>query len=90
MKPPVDVVVPGSLLVTTTFLAPTVPAGVVQVIDVAETTVTDVQALPPTVTVAPAAKFVPVMVIAVPPAVLPVAGEMPVTVGAEIVGAGAV
>jgi hypothetical protein len=75
--------------VTTTFLAPTVPAGVVQVIDVAETTVTDVQALPPTVTVAPAAKFVPVIVIAVPPAVDPVDGEMPVTVGAEMDGASA-
>ena len=55
-----------------------------QVIDVAETTVTDVQALPPTVTVAPAAKFVPVMVIAVPPAVLPEVGETDVMVGAEI------
>ena len=84
MKPPVDVVVQGSLLVTTTFLAPTVPAGVVQVIDVAETTVTDVQALPPTVTAAPAAKLVPVMVIAVPPAADPELGEIDVMVGAEI------
>ena len=84
MNPPVDVVVPVSELVTTTFLAPALPAGVVQVIDVAETTTTLVQALPPTVTAAPAAKFVPVMVIAVPPAVLPEVGETEVMVGAEI------
>ena len=69
---------------TTTFLAPAVPAGVEQVIDVAETTVTDVQALPPTVTAAPCAKPVPVMVIAVPPAVLPEDGEIEPMVGEEI------
>ena len=87
MNPFVDVAEPVSLLVTTTFLAPALPAGVVQVIDVAETTVTDVQALPPTVTVAPAAKFVPVMVIAVPPAVLPEVGEIEPMVGADTPGA---
>jgi len=87
VNPPVDVVVPVSELVTTTFLAPALPAGVVQVIDVAETTVTDVQALPPTVTVAPAAKFVPVIVIAVPPAVLPEVGEIEPMVGADTTGA---
>ena len=70
-----------SELVTTTFVAPAVPAGVVQVIDVAETTVTDVQALPPTVTAAPAAKPVPVIVIAVPPAIGPEDGETEATVG---------
>ena len=53
---------------TTTSLAPALAAGVVQVINVSETTETLVQALPPTVTVAPAAKLVPVIVIAVPPA----------------------
>ena len=53
------------------FWAPAVPAGVVQVIDVADTTVTLVQAAPPTVTVAPDKKFVPVIVIEVPPAVVP-------------------
>ena len=84
MKPPVVVADPVSELVTTTFLAPTVPAGVVQVIEVAETNVTDVQALPPTVTVAPGAKFVPVIVIDVPPAVLPEVGAIDVMVGAEI------
>ena len=90
MNPFVDVAEPVSVLVTTTFLAPALPAGVVQVIDVAETTTTLVQALPPTVTAAPAAKLVPVMVIAVPPAVLPEVGETEVMVGAEIDGAGAV
>ena len=84
MNPFVDVAEPVSVLVTTTFLAPALPAGVEQVIDVAETTVTDVQALPSTVTVAPCAKFVPVMVIAVPPAVLPEVGAIDVMVGAEI------
>ena len=52
-----------------------------QVIDVAETLTTLVHALPPIVTVAPAAKFVPVMVIAVPPAVDPEVGEVEVIVG---------
>jgi hypothetical protein len=64
--------------VTTTFLAPAVPAGVVQVIEVAETMTMLVQALPSTVTVAPAAKPVPVIVIDVPPAVLPEDGVIEV------------
>jgi hypothetical protein len=70
--------------VTLTSLAPADPAGVVQVIDVAETLTTLVQALPPTVTVAPDTKFVPVIVIGVPPAVLPVDGEIVVMVGFTI------
>ena len=69
---------------TTTSLAPADPAGVVQVIDVAETTTTLVQALPPTVTVAPDTKFVPVIVIGVPPAVEPLVGEIDPIVGAEM------
>ena len=84
MNPFVDVAEPVSLLVTTTFLAPALPAGVVQVIDVAETTVTDVQALPPTVTAAPDTKFVPVIVIGVPPAVEPLVGEIDPIVGARM------
>jgi hypothetical protein len=55
----------------------------VAVICVALTTTTLVAAVPPNVTVAPAAKFVPVIVTAVPPAVGPVFGDMLVTVGAE-------
>ena len=45
------------------------------------TTTTLVAAVPPNVTVAPEAKFVPVIVTAVPPAVDPLFGDMPVTVG---------
>ena len=46
------------------------------------TTATFVAAVLPNVTVAPEAKFVPVMVTLVPPAVGPEFGETPVTVGA--------
>jgi hypothetical protein len=59
----------------------------VQVIDVAETTTTLVQALPPTVTAAPDTKLVPVIVIDLPPAVPPAAGETEVIVGADTPGA---
>jgi hypothetical protein len=68
-------------LVTVTVTAPTVPAGVVAVILVALATTTLVAAEVPKVTVAPVAKFVPVMVTAVPPAVDPVFGEMLLIVG---------
>jgi hypothetical protein len=44
-------------------------------------TTTSVAAVPPNVTVAPVAKFVPVIVTAVPPAVVPLFGNTPVTVG---------
>src|SRR4029079_14214512 len=64
-----------------TLRAPAAWAGVVAVIDVALATVTFVAAVPPTVTVAPVAKFVPVIVTFVPPAVDPLVGEIPVTVG---------
>ena len=68
----------GSALIT-----PGVVSGrVVAVIDVLFTTVTPVAAVPPRLTVAPVKKPVPVIVMAVPPAVLPEAGAMPVTVGA--------
>jgi len=69
------------LFVTATVTAPALPAGVVAVIDVALTTVTFVAATPPNITVAPEAKFVPVIVTAVPPAVVPLFGLTPVTVG---------
>ena len=61
---------------------PAVPVGVVQVIDVAETTTTFVHAALPTVTAEAPAKFVPVIVIDVPPAVDPDVGDTAVTVGA--------
>jgi hypothetical protein len=54
---------------------------VVAVIVVLFTTVTFVAAVPPNVTVAPAAKFVPVIVTAVPPAVVPLFGLTLLTVG---------
>ncbi|CAB4690059.1 unannotated protein [freshwater metagenome] len=63
---------------------PAVPDGVIQVIEVAETTVTNVQARrdAPNRTLAPVTNPVPVIVIAVPPASLPDAGVTPVIVGA--------
>jgi len=45
------------------------------------TTTTFAAAVPPNVTDAPAAKFVPVIVTAVPPAVVPLFGDTLVTVG---------
>jgi hypothetical protein len=68
-------------LVTVTVTAPAFPAGVVAVIVVLLTTVTLVAATLPNVTVAPAAKFVPVIVTDVPPAVVPLFGETLLTVG---------
>jgi hypothetical protein len=68
-------------LVTVTVTAPTLPAGVVAVIVVLFTTTTFVAAVLPNVTVAPAAKFVPVIVTAVPPAVDPLFGATLLTVG---------
>jgi hypothetical protein len=68
-------------LFTVTVTAPALPAGVVAVIVVLFTTVTLVAAVPPNVTVAPATKFVPVIVTDVPPAVDPLLGATLVTVG---------
>jgi len=75
-----------SVFVTTTSWAPAVPAGVVHVIEVADTTVTLVHAAPPTVTVAPARKFDPVIVIEVPPALVPDVVETLDKVGAAAKG----
>jgi hypothetical protein len=69
------------LLVTATVTAPALPAGVLAVIVVLFTTATLVAATPPNVTVAPVAKFVPVSVTAVPPAVAPLFGLTLLTVG---------
>jgi hypothetical protein len=68
--------------VAVTVTAPALPAGVVAVIVVLFVTETFVAAVPPNVTVAPAAKFVPVIVTDVPPAVDPLLGLKLVTVGA--------
>ena len=68
-------------VVTTTLAVPAVPAGVVAVIEVSLTTVNDVAAVPPMVTAVAPVKPVPVSVTLVPPAVLPLLGEIAVTVG---------
>jgi hypothetical protein len=68
-------------LVTVTVAAPAVPAGVVAVIVVLFTTTTLVAAVLPNFTPAPATKFVPVIVTAVPPAVDPLLGATLLTVG---------
>jgi hypothetical protein len=67
--------------VTVTVTAPALPAGVVAVMVVLLTTTTFVAAALPNVTVAPEAKFVPVIVTAVPPEVEPLFGLTLVTVG---------
>ena len=81
MNPSANVAVPVSVLVTVTLAGPAVPAGVTAVIDVGFTTTTLVAGFPPTVTVAPLANWVPVMVIELPPAVEPEFGETLVIVG---------
>jgi hypothetical protein len=68
-------------LVTVTVDAPAVPAGVVAVMVVLFTTTTFVAAVLPNFTVAPDAKFVPVIVTAVPPEVEPLFGLTLLTVG---------
>jgi hypothetical protein len=68
--------------VTVTVTAPAVPAGVVAVIVVLFRTTTFVAADEPNVTVAPATKFVPKIVTAVPPVTDPLLGDTLVTVGA--------
>ena len=70
------------LTVTVTATAPALPAGVVAVMVVPFTTTTFVAAAPANVTVAPEAKFVPVIVTAVPPVVVPLFGLTLLTVGA--------
>ena len=71
-------------LVTVTPTAPAPPAGVVAVIDVLLTTTTFVAAVTPNVTVAPAEKFVPLIVTAVPPSIDPLFGDTLLTVGVAI------
>src|SRR6202163_4767953 len=69
------------LTVTVTVTAPALPAEVLAVMVVLFTTTTLVAGAPPNATVAPAAKSVPVIVTAVPPAVDPLFGETLLTVG---------
>jgi hypothetical protein len=69
------------LTVTVTVTTPAAFAGVVAVICVPLTTTTLLAAAAPNVTVAPAAKLVPVIVTAVPPVVNPLFGDTVLTVG---------
>jgi len=71
-----------SVFVTTTLTARAPCVAVVAVIVVLFTTVTPVADVPPRLTVAPVRKPVPVMVTAVPPAVVPDGGVTLTTVGA--------
>ena len=75
------------LLVICTVFGPEAPAGVVAVTVVSFTRVTPVAAVPPTVTVAPVAKLLPLSVMRVPPAVGPELGFTDVSVGAGADGA---
>ena len=68
-------------VVTSTLLAPAVPAGVVQVMVVALNKTKLVAAVPPKVTPVAPVKLAPMSVTLVPPAVVPVAGAMLVSVG---------
>ena len=86
VNPPAKVALGLTPVATTTSFPPAVPDGVVQVIEVEETTTTDVHELPPMVTVAPVMKLVPVIVTEVPPAVVPEVGEILVTVGGPETG----
>ena len=69
-------------MVTTTLLAPTVPAGVVAVKE-AEFTKELAAVVPPIVTDAPLTKPVPVIVILVPPVNGPLEGATDVTEGGD-------
>ena len=75
------VAVPPAVVTATPF-APAAPAGVTAVIDVSLTTTTLVAGLTPTVTLLAPVKFVPVIVMAVPPVVNPTFGLTEEIVGA--------
>ena len=77
---------PSGLVATTVTMPPSaVWTGAVAVIEVLFTTVTPVAAVPPKLTVAPAKKFVPVIVTPVPPPAGPILGVIVVSVGAGLV-----
>ncbi len=82
MNPFVRFAVPPGVVSDTVF-APEVPAGVTAVTVVELTTDTLVAALPPTVTLEVPVRFVPVIVIAVPPASAPAFGVTEEIVGGD-------
>ena len=77
---PAPALPPGVVMVTLTV--PAVPGGLVTVICVPESPAT-VAAAPPKLTEAPP-RLVPLIVTAVPPAVVPLDGDNPVTAGAGV------
>ena len=78
-----EALVPPAVVTKTLTAVPAVPAGVVAVMLVGLTTITLVAGTPSMVTtLGPATKLVPVMVMLVPPAAEPLAGETLITVGA--------
>jgi len=81
---PVAVTAPVSVFVTTTSLAPAPSKGALHVIEVVGVTEILWHVTPPIVTLAFAAKPVPVIVIGVLPPNVPVAGLTEEIVGAEI------
>ena len=81
MKPFVNVALCPFEFVTPMLTGPAACAGTVAVIEVLLTTVTFVAALVSNFTVAPALKFVPLILTDVPPAVDPELGETDVNVG---------
>jgi hypothetical protein len=82
VKPPALVAVPPGV-VTVTVFAPAVPAGVTAVIVVGFTTTTLVAEAVPILTEVAPVKFVPVIVIAVPPRAEPELGVTDAIVGNE-------
>ena len=70
-------------VVTSTLAVPAVPAGVMQVTEVAVLALNAVHALPAMVTPVALFRLVPVMVMDVPPVVVPVLGATELTVGGE-------
>lgn len=70
------------MFVTTTLALPEECEGVFAVIEVLLATTIEVADVPPTFTVAPERKPVPVIVTDVPPEVVPDVGEIELTVGA--------
>ena len=84
MNAPLAVAVPPVATTTTSFAAPAVPAGVVAVILMA-VLVNTVAVTPPTFKLLTPNKFVPAIVIVVPPSVGPLGGVTLAMVGSPIV-----
>ncbi len=75
--------VPPPFVVTVMSTMPALPAGLVAVICVLESAVI-VPAVPPKLTSVASDRFIPSIVTVVPPSVVPLDGETPVTTGAGV------